>query len=76
MNERIKDFEQQAYEYAKEQCPNGTGFTRVYAEKFSELIVRACAKSIWDDAPFGAVKLIENMQERVGVVFDTETLRD
>ena len=47
MNQRIKELAEQATEYANEQNElHGVGYVITFKEKFAELIVQACAKTI------------------------------
>jgi hypothetical protein len=52
MNERIEKISEQARQYADSMYPSGLDIAKwgpAYQEKFAELIVRECAKSLWTE---------------------------
>jgi hypothetical protein len=52
MNERIEKISEQARQYADSMYPSGLDIGKwgpAYQEKFAELIVRECAKSLWTE---------------------------
>lgn len=73
MNEKIKQFSEQARKIS--YFLDG-GYTPVYAtdlEKFAELIVRECIKMVENEAaqyvePVWAFELVNDMKDRFGVV--------
>jgi hypothetical protein len=79
MNERIKELAEQAEIYAGELIDEGADYNqypRYYTEKFAELIVRECVKSIeytiqtncdTDSEKMGCEFAISDLKERFGV---------
>jgi hypothetical protein len=74
MKERINEFIKQSY--VTVQSPSGEGYTHFSQEKFAELIVRECAKSIektievncdTDDEKMGCEFAITDLLEHFGV---------
>ena len=48
MNERIKEFEDQASQYASRETTDLDEWEFIFRKKFAELIVRECAKIVED----------------------------
>jgi hypothetical protein len=79
MNEKTTVLYQKAIDFALSKTTlseTSAEWQRMILEKFTELVVQECAKSIWEDAPFGAVELIKNMQNKMSVSFEVEELRE
>jgi hypothetical protein len=38
----LKDFDEQAYQFALQKCPDFQGISLTFAKKFAELIIREC----------------------------------
>jgi hypothetical protein len=49
MNERIKEFEDQASQYASRETTDLDEWEFIFRKKFAELIVRECADLVEDD---------------------------
>ena len=51
MNERIKEFEDQASQYASRETTDLDEWEFIFRKKFAELIVKECAKVAWYHTP-------------------------
>ena len=69
MNERIKELERQADEYADGLGLAGDDWCDAQSTKFAELIIRECFKAamIESKGHMNPIDLMKRMKERVGV---------
>jgi hypothetical protein len=51
MNERIKEFEDQASQYASRETTDLDEWEFIFRKKFAEMIVKECAKVAWYHTP-------------------------
>jgi hypothetical protein len=51
MNERIKEFEDQASQYASRETTDLDEWEFIFRKKFAELIVKECAEVAWYHTP-------------------------
>ena len=52
MNERIRELAEQASHQSPDGYPVTIPYSKDFAEKFAELIVRECMKEAWDEIVF------------------------
>jgi len=69
MNERIKEFADQAQQYAEYNTPQGLEWLPMFKERFAELIVRECVGIVADavDHREPASTYVDKIKQHFGV---------